>query len=277
MFRSPALALLLLSAACSAPQVVKEGPGWREVQASGSTTAIEVTTTDPQELATIARTHADPRLRESAAGRLEDPAVLSEIARGDSEARVRAAAVSRLSDRAVLSFVAQNDKDESVRAAAAERRDLVRFVGPGHPEHAGWKGRAPGTWVRLRAELKLGERTATVDVLRTLVRSGTSGSLLEQREATTRRALQGTVKDMLERTDFPAGMRQDGEDSAEVGGRRLPCRTVLWSGQYGRVIARIKFWLSEEVPGGVARVDVEESPEGEPIRYLRARVIQWGP
>ncbi|HXX92857.1 MAG TPA: HEAT repeat domain-containing protein [Planctomycetota bacterium] len=276
MFRIPALALLLLPQACSSPQVVKEGPGWREVQASGQTTQVEVTTEDPQALATIARTNPDPRLRESAAARLEDPAVLSEVARGDAEPRVRVAAVSRLTDRAVLSFVAQNDADESVRSAAAERRDVVRFVRPGHPEHAGWTGRAPGTWVRLKVELKVGERIATVEVLRTIVRSGVSGVLLEQREAMTRRALQGTVKEMLERTDFPAGNSQEGQDSAEIGGRRVGCRTVLWSGQYGRVIARIKFWLSEEVPGGIARVDVEESPEGEPIRYLRARVIGWG-
>jgi hypothetical protein len=275
MLRFSALALLILSA-CSQPQIVREGPGWREVQTSGNATAVEVTTDDPRQLAEIARTHADPRFRESAVRRVEDPALLSSIARGDAEARVRAAAVARVTDRAVLSFVAQNDKDESVRAVAAERRDLVRFIAPGHPEFAGWTGRAPGAWVRLRAQLKVGERTATVDVLRTVVRTGPSGILLEQRDANTRLALQGTVKEMLERADVPAGLRQDGEDGADANGRRMPCRTVLWTGQYGRVIARVKYWLSEEVPGGAVRIDVEESPEGEPLRYLRVNVLGWG-
>ena len=55
MVRSPVLALLFLTA-CTQAVVVKEGSGWREVQSSGSATTVEVTTTDPRELAEIART-----------------------------------------------------------------------------------------------------------------------------------------------------------------------------------------------------------------------------
>src|SRR5436190_13905105 len=121
MLRFTALALLLLaSTSCAQPQVVKEGAGWREVQAStGQPTTVEVTTDDPQQLAAIARTNADPRLREAALARIDDPAVISEVARGDAESKVRAAAVGRVFDRAVLASITQNDKDESVRAAAA--------------------------------------------------------------------------------------------------------------------------------------------------------------
>lgn len=277
MVRFPVAALLLL-AACAQAQVVNQGEGWREVQASGSTTtSVELTTDDPAKLAGIARSHPDPRLRAAAVAKIGDPVVLAEVARKDADPAIRKAAIERVSDKAALAVIAQNDTDEGVRAAAAERRDLVRFVRPGHPEHAGWASRAPGSWIRLRAELKVGEQSATTDVLRTVTGVAPSGVSMEQRDASSRRALSGTVKDMLDRADFPSGAKQEGEDQAEIGGRKVACHTVLWSGQYGRVIARVKYWISDQVPGGIARVDIEESPEGEPLRYLRVRVQQWGP
>jgi hypothetical protein len=258
--------------------VVKEGAGWREVQSSGSTTTtVEVTTNDPRELSEIARTNPDPRLRAAAVARIADPVVLAEIAKKDADPGIRKSAIERVSDRAALADIAQNDADEGVRTAAAERRDLVRFLRPGHPEHPGWVSRAPGSWIRLRAELKVGERTSQTEVLRTMTGSSPAGISMEQRDATSRRALSGTVKDMLDRADVPAGTKQEGEETAEIGGRKVPCHTVLWSGQYGRIIARVKYWLCDQVPGGLARIDIEESPEGEPLRYLRVRVQQWGP
>jgi hypothetical protein len=276
MVRSPVLALLFLTA-CTQAVVVKEGSGWREVQSSGSATTVEVTTTDPRELAEIARTNPDPRLRAAAVAKIADPVVLAEIAKKDSDPAIRKSAIERVSDRVALADIAQTDSDDGVRAAAAERRDLVRFLRPGHPEHAGWVSRAPGSWIRLRAELRVGDRTSQTEVLRTVTASSPAGISMEQRDATSRRALTGTVKDMLDRADFPAGTKQEGEDTADIGGRKVPCHTVLWSGQYGRIIARIKYWLCDQVPGGLARIDIEESPEGEPLRYLRVRVQQWGP
>jgi hypothetical protein len=272
---APLLALLA-AAACSEPQVVREGPGWREVQASPQETRVELTSSDPKELAVIARTHADPKLRAAAVGKIDDQAVLADVAKADADPRIRVAAVGRLADRGALAAIAQSDADESVRTAASERRDLIRFVAPGGPEHAGWAGRSPGSWVLFKAQLKVGERASNVDVHRTLVRCSPAGAVLEQRDFLSKRPLQGLAREMLDRSAAPAGTRQEDEESAEAGGRRLKCRTVRWSAQYGRVIARVKFWLSEEVPGGVARIDVEESPEGEPLRSLRAQLAQWG-
>jgi hypothetical protein len=279
MARSIALAILLLPAACASSQVVvREGAGWRETQASSAEapTVVEVTTDDPQALAAIARTHPDPRLRAAAVEKLNDPEVLAEVAKGDADASVRGRAVSKIVDKNVLAAIARDEKDETIRAAAADRRDLLRWVPAKHPEYGAWSGAAPATWVRFKAEMKEGERVTASEFLRALVRATPEGVLLEQREAATRRALQGRLKDMLARTDTPAGRRVDDEDSQEVRGRRLKCRTVLYSGQWGGTIVRLKQWMSEDVPGGVVRIDVEESPEREPLRYLRATLVSWG-
>lgn len=275
MARRAAISLAALLAACSAPQVLREGPGWRELKVSDTQTRLELTASDPAALADVARTHPDAPLRGQAVDRLRDPAVLAEVARRDAAADVRRRAVARIADRAVLSEVAQADADPGVRALAAERRDLLRGLGPRHPEYAAWASRAPGAFVRFRAELRVNASTTAVDVLRTLVSAGPEGVVVEQRNAATGKALEGAVKALLERADAPAGRRVEGEESLEVQGRRLDCTTTHVSGQFGAVIARVKVWRNEAVPGGVVRVDVEESPQGEPLRSLRAVAVQW--
>jgi hypothetical protein len=277
MFRRLAACFAVVLAACSAPQVVREGPGWREIKISDTQTKVELTASDPAVLAGVARTHPDPGIRAAAADKVADPAVLADLARLDADAGVRGRAVARVVDTRVLAEVAKNDKDPAVQALAAERRDLVRFVGPKHPEFAGWSGAAPGTWVKFKTELKGSGESVTVDVLRTLAKVGPEGAVLEQRNVATGKALQGAVKTMLDRAEAPAGRRVEGEESIDVRGRRMECLTSLVSGQFGGTIARVKTWRAAEVPGGIARVDVEESPQGEPLRYLRAWAIQWGP
>lgn len=277
MVRRSAACFAVALAACSAPQVVREGPGWREIKVSENQTKVELTANDPATLASVARTHPDPAIRGAAVDKIVDPAVLADAARQDADAGVRGRAVARVVDTRVLADIAKTDKDPAVQALAAERRDLLRFVGPKHPEFAAWKSAAPGTWVKFKAELRVLGSSTTIDVLRTLTRVGPEGAVLEQRDVATGKAVQGAAKTMLDRAETPAGRRVEGEESIDVRGRRVDCLTSLISGQFGGTIARVKTWRATEVPGGIARVDVEESPQGEPLRYLRAWAVQWGP
>ncbi|HEX7897612.1 MAG TPA: hypothetical protein VF950_07610 [Planctomycetota bacterium] len=270
-------AAVVLAVSCASPQVVREGPGWRELKVSDTQTKVELTSEDPAVLASVARGHPDPAIRRAAVDKIQDPAVLAEVARQDADAGVRGRAVARVVDTRVLAEIAKNDKDPAVQAVAAERRDLLRFVGPKHPEFAAWATLSPGTWVKFKAELRVSGDATTIDVLRTLTKVGPEGAVLEQRNAATGKAVQGAVKTMLDRAEAPAGRRVEGEESIDVRGRRVECLTSLVSGQFGGTIARVKTWRAAEVPGGIARLDVEESPQGEPLRYLRAWAVQWGP
>jgi hypothetical protein len=275
--RSFALLAVLLAACQSSAQVVREGPGWREVRVSEKETRFELANPDPKAAAEIARTHPDPALRAAALDRVGDPAVLAQVASGDADAGVRRRAVGRIVDRATLASIAEKDADPAIRALAAERRDLVRWVSAKSPEHAAWASRPVGAWVRYRIDLVSGADKSSLVVVRTLAACGPAGAVVEQRDAATGKALNGRVRELLDRADAPSGRRVENVESIDLRGRRVDCPTALVSGQFGSVIARIKTWRSDEIPGGLARIDVEESPEGFPLRSLRAFAAEWGP
>ena len=276
MARLPILAVLLMGA-CARPQVVREGPGWREVKAADGATRVELTADDPAAIARVARTHDDPAVRGAAVDRSDDPALLAEVARGDADAGVRKRAVARIADRRVLAEVAASDADPGVAALAAERRDVLRRVSPKTPEHAAWSGRAPGTWVRYRAEIRGSDGPPTiVELVRTLVSAGPEGAVVEQRDAGSGRAVSAEVRRLLERADAPGGRRVESFETLELGGRRIECAATLASGQFGEVVAKVKVWRADEVPGGLARADVSESPLGRAPRFLRLTAVDWG-
>jgi len=65
--------------------------------------------------------HADPTIRLEALRDLEDPVELAILAESDPETRVRKAAVTKVADAGVLGRVAASDADDDVRERAAER------------------------------------------------------------------------------------------------------------------------------------------------------------
>src|SRR5262245_12875455 len=65
--------------------------------------------------------HADPAVRLEALKELDDPIELAAMAETDPEAKVRKAVVARLGDAEVLGRIASNDPDTDTRDRASER------------------------------------------------------------------------------------------------------------------------------------------------------------
>src|SRR5437763_1328875 len=145
MFRSSLVAFVLLVAGCSSAKVIREGKGWREVEAKDSGTVIEMMT--------------------------DDPAVLADLAKSAPDARVRA---------------------------------------------------------------------------------------------------EGSVRELLGRFDVAFGRKVEDDGDLTFQGRRTRCRWVRYNFQRGGDVAQVRRWLRDEVPGGVARIDLEVSPEGQPLTHLTA-------
>lgn len=264
-------AFLALFAACSQPKVVREGEGWRETES-----AVEITSDDPQVLAGIAKTHSDPRFRSAAIAKISDPAVLADVVRSEKDPALRKGAVERVDDETVLDQLAANDQDAGVKEAASSRRDVLRTVGSRHPEYKGWAGRAPGSWVRMKVEVKVQTWKSNVEIVRKLQACRPERAVLEQKDLATGKGVQGIFKEMLSGYDLSVGRSEENDGELEIGGQKVKCKWTRWSFSRGRDIVHIRRWHHEPIPGGVARIDLEVAPEGQPQRQMVAWVTGWG-
>lgn len=265
------MAVSVFLAACATPEVVvRQGEGWREVQA-GSGTAVQVTATDQKTLGVLATTHADARVRAQASERLTDPAALSQVARRESDVSIRKAAVARVLDPELLGEIGRTDADPSVRQAAAERAEVLIPLEARHPEYKYWSNSRTGSWVALSGEVKSGSSRTPVQLTRRLVGTWGEKIILEQEVAPKGQAL----KSMLAHAGSLQGRRDEGSEDVEIAGRRIPCRWARQVVQRDDVIIRCRVWLNDGIPGGLARLEIEESPEGRPLRTLLASATQW--
>lgn len=271
------VAATLFGAACAAaPQVVREGEGWRELQ-EGSGTRIEITTGDQALLAKLATTHEDGRVRAEAAARVTDQVALGRIARSEKDPAVRKMIVERLIDPDVLLEVARSDGDSGVRAIAAARAKNLIKIGPQHADYKSWQAARPGAWVVLSADVKESAAKVPFQITRKCLGAVGDKIVLEQRVTPEGDRLADRVRSMLSHLNPGSGRpRQDeGQDSVEIGGRRLQCRWVRLTQQRDDTIVRIRCWFQDEIPGGVARMDIEEAPEGAPLRTMIALASSW--
>jgi hypothetical protein len=276
MVRITPVALLVLALGCAQAKVVREGKGWREVEAKDSGTVIEMMTDDPAVLADLAKTAPDARVRTEALLRVKDPALLAEMVRKEQDASVRRTVVNRLVDEKVLRDLAQNDPDDVVKQFASARADILRTVDARHPEYAGWAACKSGTWVKLRVDLKINDARYQTEIVRTLLECTPERAVLEQKVTATGKGAQGSVRDLLGRFDVAYGRKVEDEGDFSFQGRTTKAHWVRYNFQRGGDVAQVRRWLRNEVPGGVARLDLEVSPEGQPLTNLTALAVSWG-
>lgn len=266
---------LILAAGCASAKVVREGNGWRETETKDGKTEISITSSDPKVLADIAKTHADARIRGQAQSQISDPAALAEIVKVEKDASLRGKMVGRLTDEALLKSLAQSDPDDAIKQVAAARADMIKTVDPKHPEFSGWSCCKPGTWVKWKVEVKTNGEKSQVEIVRTLLECCPERVVLEQKIASTGKSLQGVPRDFLTRFDVAYGRKVEDEGTMQLQGKSVKGKWIRHNFQRGGDIAQVRRWMNTDVPGGVARIDMEVSPEGQPLSSLMAVATSW--
>jgi len=276
MVRHFGVLVLLLGLGCTTAKVVREGDGWRETESKEpGKTDVQITSSDPKVLAEIAKTHPDPRLRGEAQSRITDSAALADVIKVEKDVALRRKMVERLTDEALLKTLAQNDPDDGVKQAATARAGMIRTVDAKHPEYAGWSCCKPGTWVRWKVDVKTDGQKSQIEMVRTLLECCPERVVLEQKIAPSGKPLYGVPKDFLTRFDVAYGRKVEDEGTMQLQGRTLKCKWVRHNFQRGGDIAQVRRWMNDDVPGGVARIDMEVSPEGQPLSALMAVATAW--
>jgi len=266
---------LVLAVGCTSAKVVREGNGWRETENKDGKTDISITSSDPKVLADIAKTHADARIRGQAQSQISDPAVVADIVKVEKDAPLRRKMVDRLTDETLLKSLAQSDPDDGIKQAAASRADMLKTVDPKHPEFSGWSCCKPGTWVKWKVEVKTNGERSSVEIVRTLLECCPERVVLEQKIAATGKSLQGVPRDFLTRFDVAYGRKVEDEGTMQLQGKTVKGKWVRHNFQRGADIAQVRRWMNTDVPGGVARIDMEGSPEGQPLSSLMAVATSW--
>jgi hypothetical protein len=275
MVRHAWVLALVLGLGCESAKVVRQGNGWRETETKDGKTEVSITSNDPKVLADIAKTHEDPKIRAQAQSQISNPAELADIVKVEKDAALRRAMVVRLTDEALLKSLAQSDPDEGVKQTAAARGDMLRTVDPKHPEFAGWSCCKPGTWVKWRVEIKTNGEKSNVEIVRTLLECCPERVVLEQKVAANGKPMIGVPKEFLTRFDVAYGRKVEDSGKMTLQGKTVECKWIRNNFQRGGDIAQVRRWMLPEVPGGVARIDMEVSPEGQPLSSLSAVATAW--
>ena len=274
-FRILSCVALVLAVGCASAKVVREGNGWKETETKDGKTEISITSSDPKVLADIAKSHADARIRGQAQSQISDPAALADIVQVEKEAPLRRKMVDRLTDETLLKSLAANDPDDGIKQAAASRADMLRTVDPKHPEFSGWSCCKPGTWVKWKVEVKTNGERSSVEIVRTLLECCPERVVLEQKIASTGKSLEGVPRMFLTRFDVAYGRKVEDEGTMQLQGKTVKGKWVRHNFQRGADIAQVRRWMNTDVPGGVARIDMEVSPEGQPLSSLMAVATSW--
>jgi hypothetical protein len=152
---------------------------------------------------------------------------------------------------------------------------MLRTVDPKHPEFAGWSCCKPGTWVKWRVEIKTNGEKSNVEIVRTLLECCPERVVLEQKLAANGKPMIGVPKEFLTRFDVAYGRKVEDSGKMTLQGKTVECKWIRNNFQRGGDIAQVRRWMLPEVPGGVARIDMEVSPEGQPLSSLSAVATAW--
>jgi hypothetical protein len=143
-----------------------------------------------------------------------------------------------------------------------------------NPEFGYWSAHKIGSWVKLRMEMEAQGVKVVVESTNTLIELGTDKVIVEQKMS-----LSGAGQDQPESTKTeeilknkdkdPIKIEKEGDEVIEAGGKKLSCHWIEGTQKETR---KVKFWLSKDVPGGVAKA---EASGGDIPGVMKISAVSW--
>src|SRR5688572_27853021 len=123
-----------------------------------------------------------------------------------------------------------------------------------NPEFGYWAEHKTGSWVKLKLEMESQGVKVLIQSTHTLIEPGKDKVVVEQKTKVTANGQEQpeqTEKEEIfrDKDKDPIKIEKEGEEEIEVGGKKLKCRWIEGTQSQSKV----KFWLSKEIPGGVAK------------------------
>jgi hypothetical protein len=125
-------------------------------------------------------------------------------------------------------------------------------------EFAYWSAHKTGSWVKLKMEAEAQGVKILVEATHTLIETGSDKVVVEQKTKVTANGMaqpESTEKEEIfkDKEKDPIKILKEGDEEIEVNGKKMQCH---WIEGTQKETTKVKFWVSKEVPGGLAKGEV---------------------
>lgn len=141
-------------------------------------------------------------------------------------------------------------------------------------EFSYWAAHKTGSWVKLKMEMEASGVKVVVESTQTLLEAGSDKVVVEQKtkvSAAGQEQPEATEKEEIlkDKEKDPVKIEKEGDEEIDVAGKKLKCHWIEGTQKETR---KVKFWLSKEVPGGVAKGELSG---GELPGPMKVSAVSW--
>lgn len=144
-----------------------------------------------------------------------------------------------------------------------------------NPEWPYWKSMKVGSTVKYKMEMSNAGQSMEGEMTRTLLEIGAEKAVVERKGRIT---VNGQTVDMpadkdevKPKDDKPTKILKDTSEEIEVAGKKLKCRYVETEKEEEGEKISAKIWAHEDIPGGVAKMDVKTPGGGS----MKLTALAW--
>jgi hypothetical protein len=146
-----------------------------------------------------------------------------------------------------------------------------------NPQFKYWTGCKPGSWVKMKLEMSAGGKK---------VEGESTHKLLELKDDMA--VIEVSGKSKVGEKEYPIPVQKqeikakeppekvkisaEGDEEIEVAGKKLKCHWYEYSSKQGEKESKGKAWLSKEIPGGSAKVEIGGADGGKSIVMT---AVEW--
>ena len=142
-----------------------------------------------------------------------------------------------------------------------------------NPEFTWWATHKAGSWVKLKMEAEAQGVKVLIESTHTLLEVSKDKAVVEQKTKVTAAGQaqpEQTEKEEIlkDKAKNPIKIDKEGDEEIDVAGKKLKCHWVEGTQQDKTTV---KFWISKEVPGGVARGEMR----GDQVGVMKIGAVSW--
>lgn len=146
---------------------------------------------------------------------------------------------------------------------------LALALPAGEVEFDYWANHKVGSWVKLKMEMESQGVKIVVDTHHTLLELTDDKAVVEQKNKVSTNGMEqpeSTEKEELKKgvDKDPVKIDKEGDEEIEVAGKKMKCHWIEGTQKDHKV----KFWVSKEIPGGVAKADISGGDIPSPLKII---------